>query len=266
MDSRLSPKQIGKRIIEHRKLKGLSQEDLSRAMEMSRPSLSQIESGKRKLSVIELIKLSDILGFSLDKFLGEELKVPEEIGTTIKKHDRGSIRISVPTLNVDKFKNVLLYILERCAGKPNVGETVLYKLLYFVDFNYFEKYEEHLTGSQYRKLPYGPVPQKLEAIINQMIERNQLQRLKTEYHGYVQIRYIPLEKSDLTELSAAEKDTIDQVIGRFSDWSAAAISEYSHQDMPWKATENGEIMDYELVFYRDPPFSVRTYDEGPERP
>ena len=64
----------------------------------------------------------------------------------------------MPTLQVDKFKNVLLYILERCAGKPNVGETVLYKLLYFADFNYYELYEEHLTGAKYRKLPFGPVP------------------------------------------------------------------------------------------------------------
>src|SRR5665811_2454349 len=67
-------------------------------------------------------------------------------------------RISVPHIKLSIFKNVLLYILERCAGKPNVGETVLYKLLYFSDFNYYELYEEHLSGARYRKLPYGPVP------------------------------------------------------------------------------------------------------------
>ena len=66
---------------------------------------------------------------------------------------------------------MLLYILERCAGKPNVGETVLYKLLYFSDFNYYELYEEHLTGAKYRKLLYGPVPQKLDTIIGQMMKR-----------------------------------------------------------------------------------------------
>ena len=45
-------------------------------------------------------------------------------------------RVSIPHLKRKKFENVLLYILEKCAGKPNVGETVLYKLLYFSDFNY----------------------------------------------------------------------------------------------------------------------------------
>jgi hypothetical protein len=31
--------------------------------------------------------------------------------------------------------------------------------------------------------------------------------------------------------------------------------------MPWKATSDGEIIDYELAFYREPPFSVRNYEE-----
>jgi uncharacterized phage-associated protein len=176
------------------------------------------------------------------------------------------VRVSVPEFRIDKFKNILLYILERCGGKPNIGEKVLYKLLYFSDFNFYEIYEEHLTGNQYRKLPYGPVPEKLDNLINQLIEKGQLQRIKTDYHGYPQIRYIPMEKPDLTKMSAAEKEVIDQVIDRFSDWSASAISEYSHEDLPWKATEDGEIIDYELTFYRESPFSVRTYDDEPEQP
>ena len=156
---------------------------------------------------------------------------------------------------------MLLYILEKCAGKPNVGETVLYKLLYFSDFNYYELYENHLTGANYRKLPFGPVPQKLDSILQQMITNNQLKRVKTEYHGYPQTRYLPLEKSNLTELRASEKEVIDRVIEQFSDWSATAISNFSHKDMPWLASKEGEDIDYELAFYREAPFSVRNYGE-----
>ncbi|MBK8746371.1 MAG: SocA family protein [Saprospiraceae bacterium] len=82
-------------------------------------------------------------------------------------------------MNVNKLKNVLLYILENCAGKPNVVETVLYKLLYFSDFNYYKLYDEHLTGASYRKFPYGPVPQKLDTIINEMMDEGMLKRVKT---------------------------------------------------------------------------------------
>jgi len=42
--------------------------------------------------------------------------------------------------------------LEKCGAKPNVGETMLYKLLYFVDFNYYELFESSLTGEAYRRI------------------------------------------------------------------------------------------------------------------
>jgi len=262
MNTTLSQKQIGQRIAEIRKLKGLSQEDLAKIVKISRPSLAQIELGNRSVDILELQKLSQVLGFSLDDFMAKDFTASQDISVKDeKKPKKEEARISVPTLQVNKFKNVVLYILEHCAGKPNVGETVLYKLLYFSDFNYYELYEEHLTGAKYRKLPFGPVPQNFDAIINQMIESGQLQRVKTDYHGYPQTRYLPLKKADLTELRASEKDVIDRVIEQMSDWSAAAISNYSHKDMPWLASKEGEEINYELAFYRDAPFSVRTYED-----
>jgi uncharacterized phage-associated protein len=92
-----------------------------------------------------------------------------------------------------------------------------------------------------------------------MIDKGQLQRVKTEYHGYSQTRYLPLEKPNLTELRASEKEVIDRVIEQMSDWSASAISNYSHKDMPWLASKEGEEINYELAFYRDSPFSIRNY-------
>jgi transcriptional regulator with XRE-family HTH domain len=262
MNIKLSQKQIGQRISMLRKLKGLSQEDLAKSVEISRPSLAQIELGNRNVDILELQKLSMVLAFSLDDFMSEEFSIDQFVAVKEeKKIKEKEERISVPKLQINKFKNVLLYILEHCAGKPNVGETVLYKLLYFSDFNYYELYEEHLTGAKYRKLPYGPVPQKLEAIIGQMIENGQLQRVKSEFHGYTQIRYLPLVKADLTALKASEKAVIDRVIEQMSDWSAAAISHYSHKDMPWLASKEGEEINYELAFYREAPFSVRNYGD-----
>ncbi len=261
----MTQKQIGQRILGLRKKKGLSQDDLAKSLSMSRSSVAQIELGNRSIDILELQKLSEVLGFSIDDFMSKHFQlqdVLEEAPSTIQKKE--DIRISIPTLQVQKFKNVLLYILERCAGKPNVGETVLYKLLYFADFNYYEVYEEHLTGALYRKLPFGPVPQKLDAIIKKMIEDGQLQRVKAEYHGFPQTRYLPLIKSDLTQLKASEKEMIDRVIQQMSDWSASAISSYSHRDMPWIASKEGEFIDYELAFYREAPFSVRNYDNETE--
>ena len=267
MEVKLSQKQIGQRIVALRKLKGLSQADLAKRVKISRPSMAQIELGNRSVDVLELQKFSAVLEFSLDDFVSKDFvasKTDEEIAEA--RSPRHEIRISVPSLQTDKFKNVLLYILERCGGKPNVGETVLYKLLYFADFNYYELYEEHLTGAKYRKLPFGPVPQKIDTIIGQMMDKGQVQRIKTDYHGYPQTRYIPLEKADLTLFKASEKEVIDKVIQQFSDWSASSISAYSHKDMPWLASQEGEDIDYELAFYREAPFSVRNYGNEIEEP
>jgi len=260
MKNKLSQKDIGQRLAELRKSHGFSQDDLAKIVKISRSSLAQIELGNRSLNIIELQKFSVALGFSLDEIVSKEYSIRSEIKITDDKRESVE-RISIPSIKVNKFRNILLYILEKCAGKPNVGETVLYKLLYFSDFNYYELYEDHLTGATYRKLPYGPVPQNLDSVIHQMIEKSQLKRVKTDYHGYPQTRYLPLEKPDLTELKASEKEVIDRVIEQLSDWSASAISNYSHKDMPWLASKEGEDIDYELVFYREAPFSVRNYGE-----
>ena len=265
MKTSLTQKQIGGRIFDLRKMKGLSQEELADRIKISRSSLVQIELGNRSVDVLELQQFAMVLGFSLDEFMSVEFSANEIVDSSTKlKSKKHTERISVPTLQVKKFKNVLLYILERCAGKPNVGETVLFKLLYFSDFNYYELYEEHLTGAKYRKLPFGPVPQKLDSIIEQMMKAGTIQRIKTEYFDKIQTRYIPLMKADLTEMKASEKEVIDKVIEQFSDWSATSISNYSHKDMPWLASKEGSDINYELAFYREAPYSVRNYGNESE--
>jgi hypothetical protein len=170
-------------------------------------------------------------------------------------------RISTPTLQVEKFKNVLLYILERCAGKPNVGEKVLGMLLYFLDFNYYEIYEEQLTGATYRKLPNGPLPDELESLLAQMIEERQLLSIALVGHASPQMRYLPLAKPDLTLLLASEVGVIDKVIAQMGDWSESMIKAYAHSDRPWEVAGENEVLNYELTFYRGLPYTVRVYKE-----
>jgi uncharacterized phage-associated protein len=222
--------------------------------------VSQIENNERSVSSNELRKLTTAFGVTADYLLGLEGE-PQVI---LEKDSKGKAktqtpteRISVPLYKVEKFKQVLLYILERCGGKPNVGETVLYKLLYFADFNYYELFEEQLTGATYRKLQHGPVPLEFKEIIKQMVKGRELEVHETTYHERKQRRYLALKKADLTKLSAAEKTVLDDVIERLSDKTATWLSNYSHDDVPWSATADKEVIDYELVFYRTPAYSVR---------
>lgn len=264
MSKGLTSKEVGKRIMELRKHNNYSQVELAKLMGVSRSSFVQIEAGNRSLLALELQQLSQLLKFTLNDFFANPFRLSTEIEADYlqtEKEVEKKERVSVPNLKLEKFKNVLLYILEQCSGKPNVGETMLYKLLYFSDFNYYELYEEHLTGASYRKLQFGPAPYKIDRIIQKMMEENKINLLKTDYHGFPQKRYISNDRADLRKLSAAEIEVIDHVIEQYADWTAAKISEYSHKDIPWKATKEGEEIDYELAFYRETPFSVRNYED-----
>ncbi|MAY84492.1 MAG: XRE family transcriptional regulator [Flavobacteriales bacterium] len=266
MSLELESAEVGRRIMELRKHNGYSQEQLAKLLGVSRSSLVQIEAGKRALLALELAKLSGILKFSLDEFFAKDFRLWTEIEVDydeIEKQidEENRERIVVPKIRLKKFKNVLLYILEQCSGKPNVGETMLYKLLYFSDFNFYELYEEHLTGARYRKLQFGPAPYKIDGILKKMIEENEIQIINTDFHGFPQKRYISNARANRKMLTAADVEVIDHVIDQYSDWTAAKISEYSHKDMPWKATKEGEVIDYELAFYRETPFSVRNYED-----
>lgn len=53
---------------------------------------------------------------------------------------------------------------------------------------------------------------------------------------------LPLRKPDLTKLRANEIELIDDVLNRLSDMNASQISDYSHRDIPWVTTEDGEVI------------------------
>lgn len=254
---------IGQRIKELRMKTGISQQKLADTLGVSRPTITQIESGERKVSSDELVKLAEIFDCTLEYLLGlkEEPEVIFQDGE--KKPARSKepdMRINVPQKNLDKFREILLYILNKVASKPNIGETVIYKLLYFMDFDFYEKYEEQLIGATYIKNRYGPTPVEFKKIVEKMINDKQIVTVKDSYFDYPQTKYLPLRKADTSGLKANEIELIDSVLNKLSDMNANQISDYSHNDVPWLTTENGKVIEYEAVFYRTPMYSVREYD------
>ncbi|MCK4817974.1 helix-turn-helix transcriptional regulator, partial [bacterium] len=101
---------IGRRIKELRSKVGMSQQRLAEILGVSRPTISQIENGERKIFTDELIKLSETFNISVDNLLNIE-KSPQVIleESRSKRTPSQTIRINVPQKNVDKFKEVLLY-------------------------------------------------------------------------------------------------------------------------------------------------------------
>ena len=156
---------------------------------------------------------------------------------------------------------MLLYILERIGARPNIGEAVVCKLMYFIDFDYYEKYEEQLIGAKYIKNHHGPAPIAFPEIIKQMEQDGDLAPVVKKYFQYDQKKYLPIRKADFSNFSAREKELIDTEIERFKDFNATQIKQHSHKDVPWIGAEDLQPIDYEAVFCRTPEFSVRQYDD-----
>ena len=258
---------IGKRLRALRKRNGLSQDELAGMLGVARPAVSEIERGSRRVTAEELVALARIFETSVDYMLGltGEAVVELESGESSAPpppRKRRDVRISVPQKNLRKFREVLLYILSRVGARPNVGETVIYKLLYFIDFDYYEKYEEQLIGATYRKNLYGPTPLEFQAVVDEMEKSGELDRFDAERNGYRQKRYMTRRRPDLRLLNGAEIEMIDDVIRRIGGMGARQVSEYSHGDVPWLTTLDGEEINYESVFYRTAAYSVRDEDDG----
>ena len=163
--------------------------------------------------------------------------------------------------NKEKFEQVLHYIIHQCGSLENVGKTVLFKILYFTDFDYYELYEKKLTEESYRKLEHGPAPIHFEEAIKELEDEGKIERFAILNGKFEQQKFLSIQKPDMDLLNGREVQIIESDIGRYSHMNATQISAFSHGDLPYKATEDGDIIDYELVFYRDPFFSIREYED-----
>ena len=149
---------------------GYSQEALADKLSITRQTILKYETGEATPSMDILKQLSSIL--QVDYTCLIEDRMPEEpeyrIVPESKTAVKNELRISIPQRNIEKFKQVLLYILQKVGAKPNIGETVIYKLLYFIDFDYYELYEEQLMGLKYIKNTYGPTPVDFAKLVTKM--------------------------------------------------------------------------------------------------
>jgi transcriptional regulator with XRE-family HTH domain len=261
MKTNINSDQLGEIIKRFRMLKNISQEELAKALDVPRTAISQIENGGRDLSFVELQKLLNLFEVSFDEFVGFGA-VENKADKNKQKKVNKKIKFSP-----EKFKQLLLYILQRCGGKPNVGETFLYKLLYFCDFNFFEIYEKPLTGMKYKKMKFGPVPDQVLyfSIIEEMKESGLIERISKPYiNDTIQTRYLNFAEADLSvfgeDIEKMRKVT-DSVIERLSGLSARQIEDFSHNDFPWFSHEENSEIDYGSVFNRSGEYANRDYEK-----
>ena len=229
-----------------RLLAGLSQSEVAESLGISRPTYMKIEQGLSKATEEQKALLAELFNIS-DESLVED-NTSNKI-TDIKPKE-------IPPDNVNKFKQVLLYIVSKVGSRPNIGQTALYKLLYFIDFDFYEKNQKYLMGATYIKNTHGPSPVSFAKISKELEKEGLLVEVNSKYFGYDQKKYLVTSEPVVSELTAIELKHIDDELERLATKSAKELSELSHIDTPWKVAKDKQVLNYRHVFYRPDETSV----------
>ena len=235
-------------IFTKRKELGLSQSDVGAVLGVSRPTYLSIEKGERKPTVEQeaaLASLFDVSHGTVTKHLVEPAAVTDTV--YIKQ---------VPQENIEKFEQVLLYVVSKVGSRPNIGQTALYKLLYFIDFDYYEKYQEYLVGATYIKNTHGPSPVSFAKITRNLEAHGKLVLVQSKYFGFDQKKYLVTSEPVVSALTAQELKHIDDELERLASKSAKELSDLSHIDTPWRVAKDKQVLNYRHAFYRPDETSV----------
>lgn len=171
------------------------------------------------------------------------------------------IRRTLDDEEYQQTRHILLYILKHTAHMPNVGKTVLYKILYFCEFDRYEMTRERLTGIDFVKLPRWPAPAAFDFMIRALEKEQAVISVTANYKGYTQQRYVINTTIDDHIVDWSERNFLDSIIANIWSMNAREVSDYSHGDIPRKATKDMDLIDINLALHRQYPYSVKALEQ-----
>lgn len=213
---------IAGNIVKARAARGLTQEQVSNFLGISRATYLNIETGKSKPNVDILERIAAKLNIPVAEFFDEPR-------------------------NNEKFKQMYFYILEHF--KTGIPKTKLAKLLYLADFSYFYDFLEPMSGVRYIRREYGPVADIFFETTEDLFDNGKI-NIKPLDRAFMisSITYKPINNL----LNEAEKKRIDEICELWKDKDTQEIVNYTHGQKPWKACLDGEYIPYSLITQEDP--------------
>ena len=125
-------------------------------------------------------------------------------------------------------------------------KTQMNKLLFYSDFLHFKRHGRSISGSKYRAIDMGPVPNNFDSLF-QYIENQGIIRMEhQEYpNGSIGTRFINLEEAPAAALSETEYSTLQAVFERFKEVRIQEIVQISHEEEAWtKNVANRALLSY----------------------
>lgn len=160
------------------------------------------------------------------------------------------------SINKEKYENVILYLCSKLGGEVR-GKKKLAKLLYYVDFDSFEKTQSSVTGDIYKALPMGPVPNSLQDVTREMVKSGAINvESVSEKEGLNPTEvYTCLKSPETSIFSSEEKQILDRVVVKYGHLNGRQLEELTHAEAPYNGTEPLQEIPYELAYYRATDFA-----------
>lgn len=212
----------------------LSQEQIAKAIGVSRPTYTAIESGKQELSALEAQKLASFMSITIDELL------------------TGNIS------DIAKYKQMILsYLRMRLTNKDDnkVPKTKLAKLLYLADFAWFYEHGHSMSGMPYRKIEYGPVPDAFFRALDELEENGKINIERKNDKGK-EMFLISESDSNINEkinsLTKEEVSLMKEISHKWKGKRTKEIVNFTHNQLPYALCKPDEIIPYELITQEDP--------------
>ena len=156
----------------------------------------------------------------------------------------------MPKINAKKYQGVILYLAQKLGGEIK-GKKKLAKLLYFVDFDFFEKYQKSITGDVYKALPMGPYPVSMEKVVTDMAKGGKIMvTVEKERADYNPTEIYRAQEKPEAIFSKDEQKILDRVILKYGHLSGKQLEDLTHAEAPYIGTAPNQEIVYELAFYR----------------
>ena len=154
-------------------------------------------------------------------------------------------------INQKKYKNAVLFFAKRIQN-GTLGKLKMMKLLYYLDFDFFEKYGRSITGDQYLRFEMGPVPRMAKKVLDGMKDKEIKIVKKKVAEGYNDQEHIEaLKDFDVNVFTKEELLMLEDVANKWEKFTGSEMKSASHGEAPWIATKPDEVIDYNLAYYRN---------------
>src|SRR3989338_509566 len=154
-------------------------------------------------------------------------------------------------INEKKYKNAILFFAKKVQN-GTLGKLKLMKLLYYLDFDFFEKYGRSVTGDEYLRFEYGPVPHMGEKILKQMSGKEiRITKRKIADGINDQIHIEAVKDFDVNVFTKEELLMLEEISVKLEKFTGTEMKNASHGEAPWIATKPDGIIDYNLAYYRN---------------